>query len=205
MTEPAAPRVTRRRAQTRSRLLAAAAEVFAEKGFGRSTVEDVCNRAGFSRGAFYSNFLSLDELFIALYSDRATTVVAAAVAAVTATRADAGSLSAETMMARAVATLPVSRESQLINLEFTAHALRHPEVAATFAVQRRQLRAALVPLLRTGLQLDSDRDPELDQLARVIIAVHEGLYLQELLEPDDPTLPTLRSAALGRLVDRPVP
>ena len=45
--------------------------VFAEQGFGRATVEDVCERAGYTRGAFYSNFASLDELFLALHTDRA--------------------------------------------------------------------------------------------------------------------------------------
>ena len=60
-------RITRRRAQTRQLLLDAALEVFAEDGFGRATVEQVCERAGFTRGAFYSNFSSLDELFLAMW------------------------------------------------------------------------------------------------------------------------------------------
>ena len=64
MTETGTPRPTRRRAETRSRLLRAALEVFSEKGFGRTTVDDVCARAGYTRGAFYSNFVSLDELFL---------------------------------------------------------------------------------------------------------------------------------------------
>src|ERR1700712_894698 len=72
-----APRVSKRRAETRDKLLAAAADVFAERGFGRATVEEVCERAGFSRGAFYSNFDSLDELFFALYSDSGADVVLA--------------------------------------------------------------------------------------------------------------------------------
>ena len=71
-----APRVSKRRAETREKLLAAAADVFAERGFGRATVEEICEHAGFSRGAFYSNFDSLDELFFALYSDRGAAVVA---------------------------------------------------------------------------------------------------------------------------------
>ncbi len=64
-------RVTRRRAHTRARLLDAAFAVFAAKGFGRVTIEEVCEAAGFSRGAFYSNFATLDELFFALYQERA--------------------------------------------------------------------------------------------------------------------------------------
>ncbi|MCR2783723.1 MULTISPECIES: TetR/AcrR family transcriptional regulator [unclassified Microbacterium] len=44
----------------------AALEVFAEIGLDGASVEAVCERAGFTRGAFYSNFASKDELFLAL-------------------------------------------------------------------------------------------------------------------------------------------
>ncbi|SDQ26145.1 TetR/AcrR family transcriptional regulator [Microbacterium sp. cf332] len=57
---------TRSRENTRTRLLDAAAEVFAEVGLDAASVEAVCDRAGFSRGAFYSNFASKGELFLAL-------------------------------------------------------------------------------------------------------------------------------------------
>src|SRR3954469_20501848 len=57
---------TRRREATRQRLLDAAAEVFAEVGLDAASVEAVCERAGFTRGAFYSNFESKDELFLEL-------------------------------------------------------------------------------------------------------------------------------------------
>jgi len=63
-TETAAP--TARRQATRGRLLEAATEVFAEVGLRGASVEAICTRAGFTRGAFYSNFESKEELFLAL-------------------------------------------------------------------------------------------------------------------------------------------
>ena len=57
---------SRRRDLTRQRLLDAAAEVFAEVGLDAASVEAICERAGFTRGAFYSNFDSKDELFLEL-------------------------------------------------------------------------------------------------------------------------------------------
>lgn len=57
---------TRSRENTRARLLEAAAQVFAEVGLDGASVEAVCERAGFTRGAFYSNFESKDELFLML-------------------------------------------------------------------------------------------------------------------------------------------
>jgi AcrR family transcriptional regulator len=54
------------RDQTRQRLLDAAQEVFTKKGFGAASVEDVAADAGYSRGAFYSNFASKAELLLAV-------------------------------------------------------------------------------------------------------------------------------------------
>ena len=192
--------MTKRRAETRDRLLAAAADVFSERGFGRATVEDVCERAGFSRGAFYSNFASLDELFFALYDDRGAAVVRAVGTAVAAAPAD---LSLDDVVDRVVAALPVSRESHLLNLEFAAHALRHPDVGAALADQRRALREALLPILRTGLRHSELGTDQLEDVARAVMAVQDGMFLQELLEPDDPALPILRRRILTRVARMP--
>ena len=71
MTHPNQTTVTRRREATRERLLTAAMEVFAEKGFHGASVEQICERAGFTRGAFYSNFAAVDDLVIELYERHA--------------------------------------------------------------------------------------------------------------------------------------
>jgi len=55
-----------RRQKTRQRLMDAAFEVFAEQGVHAAAIETIAERAGFSRGAFYSNFESKLELFFAL-------------------------------------------------------------------------------------------------------------------------------------------
>ena len=54
------------REQTRLRLLDAAAVVIAKKGLAATSVEDVAGHAGYTRGAFYSNFKSKTDLFIEL-------------------------------------------------------------------------------------------------------------------------------------------
>ena len=55
-----------RRAQTRERLMAGAVGVFAERGITGASVEEICEAAGFTRGAFYSNFRDKDELVLAM-------------------------------------------------------------------------------------------------------------------------------------------
>jgi AcrR family transcriptional regulator len=54
------------RDDTRERLFEAAARVFEERGIGAASIEAVAAAAGFTRGAFYSNFASKDELIIAM-------------------------------------------------------------------------------------------------------------------------------------------
>jgi AcrR family transcriptional regulator len=65
-------RLTRpeKRAQTRARLLEAAERVFLRRGLRGSSVEEIAAEAGFTRGAFYSNFRSKDQLFVELLHDR---------------------------------------------------------------------------------------------------------------------------------------
>jgi AcrR family transcriptional regulator len=65
-------RLSRRekQAETRTRLMDAAERVFLRRGLQGSSVEEIAAEAGFTRGAFYSNFKSKDELFVELLQDR---------------------------------------------------------------------------------------------------------------------------------------
>jgi AcrR family transcriptional regulator len=65
-TAPPAHAESARRLKTRERLIDAAYEVFSEHGLHSSSIEMVTEAAGFTRGAFYSNFETKEELFFAL-------------------------------------------------------------------------------------------------------------------------------------------
>src|SRR3954467_3710905 len=71
---PTIPPMPPRRAEagpdTRTKLLDAAAKVFAERGFANSSVDDVAAAAGMSKGAVYWNFDSKDDLIEALLDER---------------------------------------------------------------------------------------------------------------------------------------
>ncbi len=201
------PRITKRRAETRLRILDAAAETFGDKGFGRTTVEDICEKAGYSRGAFYSNFDSLDQLFFALHQRRSDALITAVSAAVTSAIAEFAEAppSIADLMDRVVAQLPVDRRTQLLNLEFTAYALRNPAVGQALAGYRADLRRTIIPILQIGMTATGG-DPstaDLDDLARLVLAVHESMSAQELLEPGERLLGTLRTAALTSMISRP--
>jgi len=58
--------ISRTRARTRAALIDAALELIAKKGFRGTTLEEIAERAGKSKGAVYSNFASKEELFLAV-------------------------------------------------------------------------------------------------------------------------------------------
>lgn len=57
------------RDDTKEKLFEAAAEVFEERGIGAASIETIAAAAGFTRGAFYSNFDSKDDLIVAMLED----------------------------------------------------------------------------------------------------------------------------------------
>jgi AcrR family transcriptional regulator len=58
-----------RRAQTRARLLEAAAQVYARQGFAGATLDEVAAEAGFTKGAVYGHFGSKENLLLALFEE----------------------------------------------------------------------------------------------------------------------------------------
>ncbi|SDC89809.1 TetR/AcrR family transcriptional regulator [Rhodococcus tukisamuensis] len=185
----------RSRAQTRERLLAAALDVFAEEGFGRSTVEQVCERAGFTRGAFYSNFDSLDELFLAMWGQRSQAMldgIRDAVAAAEAA-ADAEPFDLDQGAARILAAIPVEDRWYRITAEFTAHALRNPALKSVMAAREAAIQATILPIVDSALARAGRRITDPQALGRALVAVHDGTSVQVLMEPGDPQIVSART------------
>lgn len=174
-------RVTRRRGETRSRLLDAAFSVFAAKGFGRASIEDVCAAAGYTRGAFYSNFDTLDELFYALYQQRAEVISAQVAAALVAA---SGNL--RDSVTPIVDALSIDRDWVIIKTEFLLYAARNPSAGAALREQQALLRLALAGSLRGSF--DTAGLPKslrsADRLAEAVMAVHDGVMERLVLNAD---------------------
>jgi AcrR family transcriptional regulator len=62
---PASPRRQRRSAEIHQRLFRAALDLFAQKGFSETTVEDITNSADLGKGTFFNYFPSKDHLLLA--------------------------------------------------------------------------------------------------------------------------------------------
>jgi AcrR family transcriptional regulator len=181
-------RVTKRRAETRARLLEAAFRVFAAKGYGPARIDDVCAEAGYTRGAFYSNFGSLDELFFALYDERAALIAAQVTEALTADDPTPIEPSIHAVIARTAATLLLDRDWLLVKTDFLLYAARHPDVATRLAAHRSQLRAAIETRLGAAhgrLALPPGM-ADVPAAARAVVAAYDGVTMQLLLDGDVP-------------------
>jgi len=183
VAEETVPRVTRRRVRTRANLLDAAFAVFAAKGFGRVSIEEVCEAAGYSRGAFYSNFDSLDELFFALYRQRADLIadqVSGALAL------DGPDLDVPAAVDRVTEVLLLDLDWLLVKTDFLVHAARDPHVAETLLEHRARLRGAIADRFARahGFAEPPGVFGGIEGAAHAVVAAYDGVTTQLLLDKD---------------------
>ncbi|WP_086840325.1 TetR/AcrR family transcriptional regulator [Amycolatopsis kentuckyensis] len=197
-TSEASPRgMTRRRAETRRRVIEAAHDVFSEMGIRDAPVELICDRAGFTRGAFYSNFASKEELFLAVYemqmqerTQRLRAAVAEATTAVDPASADAVTRVLQEAGVLFMESLTADETWYLLNAEFRAQALRQPELRAPTAAAERRFHDALAEILldllgRLGLRLTVDPESAVITIVRLYETMLERAILDELPDRAD--------------------
>jgi AcrR family transcriptional regulator len=176
--------VSARRRATRTRLLAAAEEVFAERGFHGASVEDLCERAAFTRGAFYSNFASKDELLLELYAEHAARLHARVTEV-----AETPGLSLEQVLEGVFDVWDDDPEARrrwhLLTSEFALHALRNDQARAAWATLQGTLREELATVVDRVAEAQHLRPAVAStELVRLIGIVLHGGFEQHLLDPD---------------------
>lgn len=194
MTTADATPVSARRALTRDRLLAAASAVFAERGILAASVEEICEQAGFTRGAFYSNFESKDDLYFALLRrehDRhfAATKQAIGEADLHAAEQPPSPEELEGMVQRAVLTtlrtMRSDREAVLTGYEMRLYAARTPEVTAQYQEFMRESYALFAELVQEAfIATGATLAISIEQVLDLMIAVVEQKRLSLLVEDD---------------------
>ena len=188
----AAPRRQTReekKAETRRRLLDAAAVVFIRRGFQAASIEEITAEAGFTRGAFYSNFDSKEELFVALLHERVYREYEDLLRRVPQELSPVERLrwGAEDLAERYRRGEQGEEQGWLFALwlECLAHAARNPEfrsLPASFWSGTRQMNAGAIEeaFAQTG------RPPPLEpvHLATAMTALDIGLAVQHLVDPE---------------------
>jgi AcrR family transcriptional regulator len=179
--EPPPSRQSMRAERTREALLAAAQKIFARDGFEAARIEEIAVEAGRTRGAFYANFESKTEVFLALRNDlvrRRAREVKDRIEhlAPGETCADA--------VRRHVMEILSEPEAMILQIEFKLFALRHPEMLPRLAEMH--LDASTSINLEELPELFPEESRAAAELRRDTLAVEsilEGFALNMLFSP----------------------
>jgi AcrR family transcriptional regulator len=171
------------RDDTCEKLFEAAARVFEDQGIGGASIEMIAAAAGFTRGAFYSNFKSKDELIIAMLEDHVEQSIRRNLDLLTRHRTLPDYLEALRTMDRSRQD-PLGR-SPLLHMEmilFVARAeKRRPELAKRLRARRKLIADIVTTTLknsgRTGVL-----DPE--WTGAIVLALEDGFRLHRLIDPE---------------------
>lgn len=169
-------RTVRRRSATRERLLDAARVVFAREGIAGASVEHICEQAGFTRGAFYSNYSTKDDLVLALFDrEYATMLAMLSAAADPALYADKDVLEAVRIIVdRFLVLHPPEREWYLLHAEFELLVVRDEAIGREFATVLHEVRSDVGAFVQSVLEaLGLRLTVELGHAATVLMGTYE--------------------------------
>ena len=168
---------------TRTRLLDAAATVFAEHGYRRASVEEIASQAGYTIGALYSNFSGKEELLLAFLEEQLARIAERVVTAARSEEEPAGKLRAAA--AEWMAFLDDEPQLYTLMIEFWTIWVRdseqRPRHAERFAAVRRFI-GGLIQEKADEMGVAMRVPPE--QIGAVVVGLADGLALQHLADPE---------------------
>jgi AcrR family transcriptional regulator len=173
-------RQTERARATRRKLLDAAKRIFAQDGFEAARLEDIAAGAGYTRGAFYANFKSKEDIFFALFEEWVGERIESLTDAV---RRHSDPVKKLVALRTHYAELATDRRLVLISMEFKQFALRHPEAHARLRGRHRRIRASFAELFSEIMGALGKTIPITYPAASACLgAVSQGLLLEHLLD-----------------------
>lgn len=181
----AATRLTRaeKKAETRARLLRSATTVFAERGMERASIDDVAERAGYTKGAFYASFTSKEDLFLALLDEhfadlleRLDRVLSGDDDLVDQAREGAASF---------MSFIAADPDWERLFFDFSVYATRNEPFRRELVHRRRALREGIGTLLQRRVdELGVEPPLPVADIAMMVFAMGDGVALQKLLDPE---------------------
>jgi len=185
--------------ETRSRILAAAEQSFAERGYDVTSVDSICHAAGVSKGAFYHQFPSKGSVFVALLNDWLAELDRQFVAAQTGGESVPQQVAA--MAAGVNEIYHVAGTKWNILLEFWAKSKADPEVARNTVEMIRKYQGFFQQVLDRGVSEGSLRVKNSNLAATLILSAVLGLLLQGILDPEGQDWGALMQRVLAVLME----
>jgi AcrR family transcriptional regulator len=165
---------------TRARLIRAAEKIFARDGFEAAKLEEIAAEAGYTRGAFYANFRSKEDLFFALLEGEISSRIGRLEQI---TRNLSDPKDKRHAFREFLLTLCEDRRWSLLALEFKLFAVRHPEVKVRLAAMNRRLVKPRIGILRDVMEGSGRKLPvSPTAIAMSLSAVTNALGLEHMLD-----------------------
>ena len=171
------------RDDTRDKLFEAAARVFEEQGIGGASIEAIAAAAGFTRGAFYSNFKSKDELIIAMLEDHVEQSIGRIRDLLEKHKNLADFIDALKTIDRSHQD-PLAR-SPLLHMEMILFVARAEKRRPDLAKRLRARRKLIVDIVETTLN-NSGKNGSLNPTwtGAIVLALEDGFRLHRLIDPE---------------------
>ena len=170
------------RDETRDKLFEAATRVFEEQGIGSASIEAIAAAAGFSRGAFYSNFKSKDELIIAMLEEHVAQSIRRNLDLLEKHKDPDDFIQALKSMERARQD-PLGR-APLLHMEMILYVARAEQRRPELAKRLRARRNLVAEIVETTMRNTGRPAPNAAWTGAILLAMEDGFRLHRLIDPD---------------------
>jgi AcrR family transcriptional regulator len=172
-----------RKAETRAALLDSATRLFSRRGLEGTSVDQIAADAGYTKGAFYANFKSKEELFLVMLDEKYAAELERFEAGLPGeeTPAEEVRAAAEDFI-RFVWSDP---KWPKLYFEFVAYAVRHPRFRKELAARDGAMRARMAEAIRAASErLPADPPFSAEDLAMMLFCMANGFVMGQLVEPE---------------------
>lgn len=167
--------------QTRSSLLLAAAQIFCKQGLEGTSIDQVAQTAGYTKGAFYANFKSKEELFLVMLDERFSRELERLDSALTGAQEPR-----EEARAAAADFIHFAGDDDWPSLyfQFVAHAARNEDFREELATRHRAMRERLGGILKRWKEGHGHEQPlPLEQLTAMMSFMADGFLVDRIVDP----------------------
>jgi AcrR family transcriptional regulator len=166
---------------TRRKLLTAAEAIFARDGFEAARLEDIAAEAGYTRGAFYANFKSKEDIFFALLDSWIAERMAEVYALLEKYDTPRERLDA---LRDLYTEFAKNRRLALLSLEFKLYAIRHPRAQARLRARNKSMRCTKEEIWnRVSPNIKHDAIVSGPAAATALGAFSHALLVEHLVDP----------------------
>jgi AcrR family transcriptional regulator len=191
--------VQQRAEETRGRILGAAADCFSQRGYDSTSVAEICECAGVSKGAFYHHFPTKQAVFLELLAQWLRTLDAGLDAACAGTGSVPESL--QNMAGMAGFVFSAAADQLPMFLEFLTQSAYDPAVWKVTIAPYWKYRAFFAEMVRQGVTEGSLRPIDAEMTAQAIVSLAVGVILQGLLDPQGADWGLVMKGAMQMLLE----